>query len=160
MIISVLKEVSSIGYPQAGKNGIGKMIRIQIAPSKRSIFHLSLSLERNSIVFDFISIIKDKLFLVLFSSWIRITHIFCICKYVSICKRKIFCLMNNKISGIRKKERKKTAATNIQKIRKDIAYTHRPNRMSVLNFSLLYLLIYILWLVFVFGFKYYGVLLY
>jgi hypothetical protein len=62
MIISVLKEVSSIGYPQADKNGIGKMIRIQIAPSKRSIFHLSLSLERNSIVFDFISIIKDKLF--------------------------------------------------------------------------------------------------
>ncbi len=107
MIIIVLKEVSSIGYPQAGKNGIGKMIRIQIDPSKRSIFHLSLSLERNSIVFDFISIIKDKLFLVLFSSWIRITHIFCICKYVSICKRKIFCLMNNKISGIRKKERKK-----------------------------------------------------
>jgi hypothetical protein len=49
MIISVLKEVSSIGYPQAGKNGIGKMIRSHIVPSKRSIFHLSLSLERNSI---------------------------------------------------------------------------------------------------------------
>jgi hypothetical protein len=51
MIISVLKVVSSIGCPQAGKNGIGKMIRIQIVPSKRSIFHLSLSLERNSIAF-------------------------------------------------------------------------------------------------------------
>jgi hypothetical protein len=72
MIISVLREVSSIWYPQTGKNGIGKMIRIQIAPSKRSIFHLSLSLERNSIAFWFYIHMKDKLFLVLFSGWMRV----------------------------------------------------------------------------------------
>jgi hypothetical protein len=64
MINSVLNEVSSIGYPQAGKNGIGNTIRIQIVPSRRSSFHLSLSLERSSIAFICISIIKHKLFLV------------------------------------------------------------------------------------------------
>jgi hypothetical protein len=46
MMVSVLRELGSIGYPQAGKKGIGKTITIQIPIKKRSIFHLLLNLER------------------------------------------------------------------------------------------------------------------
>jgi hypothetical protein len=45
MMVSVLRELGSIGYPQAGKNGIGKIITIQIPIKKRSIFHLLFNLE-------------------------------------------------------------------------------------------------------------------
>jgi hypothetical protein len=46
MIVSVLRESESIGYPQAGKKGIGKIITIQIPTKKRNIFHLLFNLER------------------------------------------------------------------------------------------------------------------
>jgi hypothetical protein len=61
MIINVRKEVSSIGCPQAGKKGIGKTIRSHIVPSKRSIFHLSFNLERNSIAYSLKAIEKGIL---------------------------------------------------------------------------------------------------
>jgi hypothetical protein len=45
MMVSVLREFGSIGYPQAGKKGIGKIITIQIPTKKRNIFHLLFNLE-------------------------------------------------------------------------------------------------------------------
>jgi hypothetical protein len=45
MMVSVLSEVGSIGYPKAGKNGIGKPITIHIPIRKISIFHLLFNLE-------------------------------------------------------------------------------------------------------------------
>jgi hypothetical protein len=42
-----------------------------------------------------------------------------------------FFLMNNKISGTRKKER--IAAMSIQKIRKRYTYTYKPNHIVGLN---------------------------
>lgn len=47
MIISVVMVVSSIGNPQAGKNGIGKEIISHKPTRKRRIFHLRLSLQRS-----------------------------------------------------------------------------------------------------------------
>ncbi|HZA71204.1 MAG TPA: hypothetical protein VE548_16030 [Nitrososphaeraceae archaeon] len=44
MIISVVVEVSSIGNPQAGKNGIGKEIMSHKPTRNRRIFHFRLSL--------------------------------------------------------------------------------------------------------------------
>lgn len=45
MIISVSVEVSSIGNPQAGRNGIGKEIISHIPARNTMIFHLCLSLQ-------------------------------------------------------------------------------------------------------------------
>jgi hypothetical protein len=47
MIVNVLKEVGSIGYPKAGRNGIGKLIISQTPAKKISSFHLASILERN-----------------------------------------------------------------------------------------------------------------
>jgi hypothetical protein len=56
MITSILVEVSSIGNPQAGKNGIGKAIMSHNPARQRSVFHLSLSLETSCNFSPFIHI--------------------------------------------------------------------------------------------------------